>query len=236
MPATPLQPFPSIFVFLSDQDGGCDYAYDLKWNFAPFLMELKKFANVTGLWWTLVWYDFNVSVSTVDIIDAIFGQFFFAGREYLNVGAVSWLLCHLKGMEIDEDSIYPDPKGPNAEKAKLGPPDRWLYCPPVGSVSCFDNETKQWPTTWLHRDSTFGEPWNWYCWFLLRKEKRVDFYQLWLREKKLVKSLATSPLRAKSRLRLSPPEPTSEAAPRWLPSDFLFQPWPVYPWQMLLTR
>uniref|UniRef100_A0A915BLY8 mRNA-capping enzyme n=1 Tax=Parascaris univalens TaxID=6257 RepID=A0A915BLY8_PARUN len=48
--------------------------------------------------------------------------------------AVNRLLCRLKGMEVDEDSIYPDPKGPNAEKAKLGPPDRWLYCPPMGSV------------------------------------------------------------------------------------------------------
>ncbi|KHN80906.1 mRNA-capping enzyme [Toxocara canis] len=37
-------------------------------------------------------------------------------------------------MEFDEDSIYPDPRGPNEEKAKLGPPDRWLYCPAMGSV------------------------------------------------------------------------------------------------------
>lgn len=36
--------------------------------------------------------------------------------------------------EIDEDSFYPDPDGPNAEKARLGPPDRWIYCPAVGSV------------------------------------------------------------------------------------------------------
>lgn len=37
-------------------------------------------------------------------------------------------------MDVDEDSFYPDPKGPNEEKARLGPPDRWMYCPPLGSV------------------------------------------------------------------------------------------------------
>ncbi|VDK53935.1 unnamed protein product [Anisakis simplex] len=37
-------------------------------------------------------------------------------------------------MDIDEDSLYPDRAGPNETKAKLGPPDRWMYCPPMGSV------------------------------------------------------------------------------------------------------
>ncbi|MFH4982993.1 hypothetical protein AB6A40_009702 [Gnathostoma spinigerum] len=33
--------------------------------------------------------------------------------------------------EIDYD--FSDPKGPTPEKAKLGPPDRWMYCPPMAT-------------------------------------------------------------------------------------------------------
>ncbi|EFO19544.1 hypothetical protein LOAG_08948 [Loa loa] len=37
-------------------------------------------------------------------------------------------------MASDEELSSTDSGKPNIEKARLGPPDRWLYCPPLGSV------------------------------------------------------------------------------------------------------